>query len=49
MYELVAIKRKWVPEWLWDFACADLWLLPSGLACYQPLRWILTTPAPNKD
>lgn len=44
MYELVAIKRRWVPEWLFDLMCADLWLLPKGIACYQPFRFVLTTP-----
>lgn len=47
MYQLVAIKRKWVPEWLWDLMSADLWILRSGLACYQPFRWMLTRPTDN--
>lgn len=49
MYHLVAVKRKWVPEWLWDFFCADLWLLPNSIACYQPFRWMLTRPLRNEE
>ena len=33
-YELVAVKREWVPEWLW-------WLL-RPVVIYQPLRAALT-------
>lgn len=35
-YSLVAIKRAWVPEFL--FAMFK-WVAP-----YQPFRWLLTTP-----
>ncbi len=44
MSELVAVKRKWVPEWLWVWGKGDLWILPSSIVCYQPLRWIFTKP-----
>lgn len=36
MYELVAVKRPWIPELL--FAMFK-WIIP-----YQPFRWIFTTP-----
>jgi len=35
-YGLVAVKRAWVPEFL--FAMFK-WVIP-----YQPFRWIFTTP-----
>jgi hypothetical protein len=44
-YKLIAVKRSWVPEWLWIWACCDLWVLPSSIVCYQPFRWILTQKA----
>ena len=31
---LVAVKRDWVPEWLWT--------LTGQLPKYQPFRWIMT-------
>ena len=34
-YELVAVKRRWVPEWLW-------WAM-GNWPVYQPFRWLLTT------
>ena len=37
-WELVARKRDWVPEWLWQLACI------GNLAVYQPFRGMLTTP-----
>lgn len=33
-YRLVAVKRQWVPEWLF-------WLA-RPVAVYPPLRWLLT-------
>lgn len=41
--ELVAVKRDWVPEWLWDMACTLIPLPPDKrLPLYQPFKWILT-------
>ena len=34
---LVAIKRPWVPEWMWN-ACCKCFNLPL----IYPFRWILT-------
>jgi hypothetical protein len=41
-YELAAVKRGWVPEWLWWLVCHidPMRRLPTK----QPLRWIFTTP-----
>jgi hypothetical protein len=36
-YQLVAVKRRWCPDWL--FA------LMGQLILHQPLRWIFTIPA----
>lgn len=33
---LVAVKRGWVPEWLWS---RFKWVIPL-----QPFKWIFTTP-----
>jgi hypothetical protein len=38
-YELIAIKRKWVPNWL--FA---VFAWPVDLIVHQPFRWIFTIP-----
>lgn len=37
-YELVAVKRSWVPEWLWRRFC-------PFRATEQPWRWLLTSKA----
>lgn len=42
-YTLVAVTRKWVPDWLWKFFCVRFPLI-GGLGVIQPFRWILTTP-----
>jgi hypothetical protein len=43
-YGLIAVKRKWVPEWLWALLCY-LWLPFFGyLICIQPFQWLLTKP-----
>lgn len=36
---MIAVKRKWVPEWLFA-VCA--W--PIDLVVHRPFRWLLTTP-----
>ncbi len=41
-YTLVAVKRPWVPDWLWRAA-------GHRLPVYQPFRWILTTPVEAAD
>ncbi len=44
-YGLVAVKRNWVPEWLWRALC---WLgLPwfGQFVTYQPFRFIFTRKA----
>ncbi len=35
-YGLIAVKRKWVPQWLWGMF---KWVIP-----HQPFKWIFTTP-----
>lgn len=35
-FRMVAIKRSWVPEWLYRMFN---WVIP-----YQPFRWIFTRP-----
>jgi len=35
---MVAMKRKWVPEWLWALACKC-----GHLPLIYPFRWIFTT------
>jgi hypothetical protein len=35
-YALVAVKRWWVPHWLYGLFC-------PRLGTYQPFRWILHT------
>ena len=42
-YELVAIKRKWIPNWL--FA---VFAWPIDFIVHQPFRWIFTIPV-NED
>lgn len=34
--ELVRVKRKWVPEWLWRVFCV------GDLATWEPFRLLLT-------
>ena len=46
-YEVVRIKRRWVPEWLWWWACnpIPLWsneIWPLQLATARPWVWLLT-------
>ena len=36
-YKLIAVKRKWVPEWLYAIAS---W--PIDFVVHQPFRWLLT-------
>lgn len=36
-YGIVAVKRDWVPHWLFG------WFCPRA-GTYQPLRWMLTRP-----
>lgn len=40
-YRLVAIKRGWVPEWLWWFF--------RGWIPYQPFRWIFAKELDGED
>jgi hypothetical protein len=40
-YGLVAVKRPWVPEWLWAALC----VVAGPLLPLQPLRWLLTEAA----
>jgi hypothetical protein len=40
-YNLVAVKRRWVPEWLWRVAC--IWQLPLR----QPFRRWMTSDKPE--
>jgi hypothetical protein len=39
---LVAVKRNWVPNWLFEILA---W--PVDLVRHQPLRWLLTTNDPK--
>ncbi len=39
-FGLVAIKRKWIPEWAYSFAVL---LFGQTLPTKQPLRWMLHT------
>lgn len=38
-YQMVAVKRKWVPEW---FFAIFAW--PIDFIVHQPFRWIFTKP-----
>lgn len=39
-YGLVAVKRGWVPRWLWWLACG--YVIPERqLATIRPFRWLL--------
>lgn len=47
-YTLVAIKRKWVPEWLWRCFCVPIPFF-GGLGAIQPFKLPLTTPVRDED
>lgn len=36
-YGLVAVKRRWVPEWLF--------IMFAPVIVWQPFRWVFTTTA----
>jgi hypothetical protein len=38
-YRMVAVKRRWVPNWLFT-----IFAWPIDLIVHQPFRWIFTTP-----
>jgi len=40
-YGLVAVKRQWVPEWLF--------IMFAPVIPFQPFRWIFTTPVKPDD
>jgi hypothetical protein len=43
-YGLVALKKWWVPEWLFTFACYACRFIESDLAeCPRLRRWLTTT------
>jgi hypothetical protein len=46
-YSLVAVKRQWVPEWLWKCFCIRFPFF-GGLGVIQPFRFFLTTPVKPK-
>jgi hypothetical protein len=37
-YQLVAVKRPWIPEWLYALIVHSVW---RPLVPRQPLRWLL--------
>lgn len=49
-YRLVRIKRAWVPEWLWWWACNPIpfWnqAMPMYRVSFRWATWLLSTPAP---
>ena len=42
-YELVRVKRGWVPEWLWRVFCV------GNLATFFPFNVILTVAPPEEQ
>ena len=42
-YELVAIKRKWIPNWLFE-----IFAFPIDFIVHQPFRWMFTIPVNNE-
>ena len=53
-FKLVAIPRRWVPGWLWGlfsvYGMIGMWPYLLGFGSpvsIQPLRWMLTEPAPS--
>lgn len=48
-YGLAAVKRDWVPEWLWALLCRA-WLPFFGyLVLIQPFYWLLTRRPTDAD
>lgn len=49
-WKLVAVKRSWVPEWLWKWFChsTGAWPLP-WLSTRWPVKQILTCAPPEES
>jgi hypothetical protein len=44
-YGLIAVKRSWVPEWLWWLACCYVPTIKlKQLVMCWPFRWLLARP-----
>lgn len=50
-YGLIAIKRRWCPEWLWWIACNPIpfWndVMPYYRVSCRPLVWLLSCRDPR--